>query len=295
MSKKSLSVSVIIPVYNAENFLERAVNSVINQKNVIEILLVEDGSKDDSYQTCLRIEKENPLIRVLSHENRTNKGGAATRNVGIYHAKGDWIQFLDADDQLLNGKIEGQLNLIQESTPFIVGNATDIFDNGRSNKRTFLKDAWGGVIGSKLGITSANLFKREYVTQVKGFDETYTSSDEYELMFKILKLNDNIVFDERYLTLIYSTSGSLTRSPERTKKIASDWIGLRESIKCFLESKNKFSLRYRYLYYGNLWLFKKNVCNEDVKFTNIYDFTYYYEKRFKIFIFSFLKKIKVVK
>ncbi len=293
MNKRS--VSVIIPVYNAENFLERAVKSVLNQKNVIEILLIEDGSQDDSYKTCINLERGNPLVKVLRHVMGVNKGGAASRNLGIFHSRGDWIQFLDADDELLEDKIGGQLNLISDSTPFIVGNAIDIFDNGRSNKRTFIKDAWGGLIGSKLGITSANLFNNRYLSQVKGFNEAYTSSDEYELMFKILQLNENVVFDERYLTKIHNTSGSLTRSPDKTIKIAADWIGLRENIKEYLITEHKFSVLYKYLFYGNLWSFKRNVCEQDIKFSNIYDFTFYFEKKIKIMAFSFLKKIRLIR
>lgn len=89
-------ISVIIPVYNVEKYIDRCVESVINQtyKN-LEIILVDDGSSDMSLHLCNKWEKEDKRVKVLSKEN----GGASTaRNAGIDSARGNYIMFVDSDD-----------------------------------------------------------------------------------------------------------------------------------------------------------------------------------------------------
>lgn len=89
-------VSVVVPVYNAASFLERTVESIRNQTlQNIEILLVDDGSKDASYEVCRSLARKDPRIRTFTEEN----GGAArARNLGIAGAKGRYIGFVDSDD-----------------------------------------------------------------------------------------------------------------------------------------------------------------------------------------------------
>ena len=91
-------VSVIIPVYNVEEYLCECVDSVINQtyKN-LEIILVDDGSTDSSGKICDDYAEKDERIRVI-HKN--NSGPSKTRNVGLEHAKGKYIYFLDSDDYI---------------------------------------------------------------------------------------------------------------------------------------------------------------------------------------------------
>lgn len=93
-----MEVSLIIPVYNSGQYLIKAVNSALLHSEIKEIILVEDGSKDDSYEICQKIALESPIIKLLRHENGENKGAGATRNLGILNATKDYISFLDADD-----------------------------------------------------------------------------------------------------------------------------------------------------------------------------------------------------
>jgi len=94
-----MQVSVIIPVFNAERFLPQAIQSALTQEEVREVLLIDDGSKDGSLETALMYARNQPLrIRVLRHPGGANRGPAATRNLGIAHARSEFISFLDADD-----------------------------------------------------------------------------------------------------------------------------------------------------------------------------------------------------
>ena len=96
---ENIQLSIVIPVYNAEKYLERCVNSIIELNNdKIEIILVNDGSKDSSLNVCLKLEKKYKYIKVFSQENR---GVGAARNLGINKCKGKYITFIDADDWIL--------------------------------------------------------------------------------------------------------------------------------------------------------------------------------------------------
>lgn len=104
-------ISIIIPVYNAEKFLDETINTVLNQtyKN-FELILVNDGSKDKSVDA---IKKYNDK-RIKLIDNKNNKGAALSRNDGIRKAKGRYICFLDADDLWNKEKLEKQINFMKE-------------------------------------------------------------------------------------------------------------------------------------------------------------------------------------
>ena len=86
---KEKLLSIVIPVYNAENYIENTVKSLLDQtyKN-LEVILVNDGSKDRSLEICEQLSKEDGRITVISKENG---GAASARNLGIKNAKGDYI------------------------------------------------------------------------------------------------------------------------------------------------------------------------------------------------------------
>ena len=93
-----MEVSVIIPAYNAEAFLERAVQSALQHPEVKELILVEDGSKDNTLQVCKNLTKTSSIIKVFQHPKAQNKGAGASRNLGINNATKEFVAFLDADD-----------------------------------------------------------------------------------------------------------------------------------------------------------------------------------------------------
>lgn len=97
-------VSIIIPVYNNENYISQCIESVENQtyKNY-EIIIIDDGSTDDSLKLCKKFEKRNDKIKVIS----INNGGVSNaRNIGIKNASGDYVCFIDSDDYVMPTYIE---------------------------------------------------------------------------------------------------------------------------------------------------------------------------------------------
>lgn len=97
-------ISIIIPVYNVEKFLLYCIRSVLRQSyNNLEIICVDDASQDSSLEILTRIAKEEKRIKII--RNRRNIGLAATRNVGLRAADGDYVLFLDSDDYLASDSI----------------------------------------------------------------------------------------------------------------------------------------------------------------------------------------------
>lgn len=100
-------VSVIVPIYNAAEYLDRCINSIVMQTyRKIELLLVDDGSTDQSAAMCTCWAKKDNRIRFYQQKNT---GVSAARNLGLDHAAGQFITFVDADDYLKLNHIEKML------------------------------------------------------------------------------------------------------------------------------------------------------------------------------------------
>ena len=98
------SLSIIIPVYNAESFINKAIESACGQPEVTEIVVVDDGSDDGTQKIVSQMLKTDDRIKVFHHENKLNKGRSASRNLGIQKSTGHYIAFLDADDYYLENR-----------------------------------------------------------------------------------------------------------------------------------------------------------------------------------------------
>lgn len=107
-----MKFSVIIPAYNAEKYIKKCINSVLCQEyNDIEIIVINDGSSDNTGEICKEFEKKNANVLYFSQENM---GQSVARNIGIKHATGDYIIFLDADDYMSVGSIEKICSKLEE-------------------------------------------------------------------------------------------------------------------------------------------------------------------------------------
>jgi len=95
-----------IPVYNAARFVPEAVESALAQPETAEVILIEDGSPDDSLAVCQALAEKFDKVRLLRHPYGINMGAAASRNLGMKHAQYDYIAFLDADDYYLPGRFK---------------------------------------------------------------------------------------------------------------------------------------------------------------------------------------------
>ena len=128
-------VSIIIPIYNVENYLEACLASVISQSYPnIEIICVMDGSSDRSDEIAMRFAHEDQRVRLI---HQTNQGLAVARNVGVAHSVGDFIFFLDSDDWLARDAIQNLLEIAVQNNCAVVSGSVTEFDEDTGKTKPY--------------------------------------------------------------------------------------------------------------------------------------------------------------
>lgn len=242
-----MKVSAVLPVFNAQSTLERAIKSLLIQPEVDQIILVNDGSSDGCQEICRRFAQEYDHVEVYSHQNGDNLGAPASRNLGLRYVKNAWVQFMDADDELLPGKIYSQLQLLKGDEALVIGNFT-MHHADRTELIFPLKDLWSGLISTRLGISVSNLWNAEWIRKAGGWDESLPNMQEYHLMFEIMKLNGRTVFSEGIFTNIYSQPNSITNSPNNLDVKRNNYFLFRQKVKDYLISIGEFNFKRRHYY-----------------------------------------------
>lgn len=137
MSKNEDLISIIMPAYNSEKYIEEAINSVLAQsyKNW-ELIVIDDGSLDDTRNIIIEYSQNDFRINLLSNEK--NIGVSAARNKGIEFAKGEWIAFLDSDDRWTPYKLKKQIETAEKyNAEFIFTGSSYIDEEGKPYKGIF--------------------------------------------------------------------------------------------------------------------------------------------------------------
>ncbi len=205
-------VSVIVPLYNAEKYIEETMESILNQtyKN-IEIVIVDDGSKDQSSSIVKNFKKKYPeQIKYISQENQ---GVSVARNTGIENANGEYISFLDSDDLWHSTKIEKQIESmhknnmnacycgfmnfyeetgekVENTTNFVKGNMTKAF-----------------LTHQVFAQTSTWIFKKSIVMNHNiRFTPGCSWGEDLEFLFKLMSVT-NVCYVDEYLTYYRILSG----------------------------------------------------------------------------------------
>lgn len=152
-------VSVIIPVYNCENYISKSVESVINQDiSEVEIILVDDGSTDDSLKVCESLSSKYSNIKVIYQEN---KGPGAARNTGLKVATGEYVTFLDGDDLLPKNIFNKIYSILKDSdSDIFIGNIL-CFNDVRTWYLPYMKD----VFLPKRMIKSGNFLEMQEINE----------------------------------------------------------------------------------------------------------------------------------
>ncbi|HWZ16318.1 MAG TPA: glycosyltransferase [Mucilaginibacter sp.] len=228
-------VSVIIPVYNAEKYLDSCILSVIGQTwPNIEIILVDDGSTDNSLNIIEKY-KEAGTVKAIQQKN---KGAAAARNAGLKQAKGIYIQFLDADDLLSPDKIEAQVGCLDGSLTHLAICKTVHFTEGENNIGNNEGDEWlhhdsnnpvdfliklyagkevlpgyGGMI-----TVHAWLTPRELIDKAGLWNEDLRLDDDGEFFCRVVLASEGIKFSEKGLNYYRKFTDTQSLSAQKTRK-----------------------------------------------------------------------------
>lgn len=187
-------ISVIIPVYKVEKYLHKCIESVLSQTYTdFELLLIDDGSPDNSGAICDEYAETDIRIRVY---HKQNGGVSSARNYGLDHAMGEWIIFLDGDDMFLPNALSCFIEAAMHyDGKVIIANFEIIEENGNirlccheKKKRVFtapLKAFWLRVFYSRPGNT---MIHKNVFQLIKGYDESLSYNEDYEFTLRILNL-----------------------------------------------------------------------------------------------------------
>ena len=234
-------ISIIIPVYNAERFLDRCLGSVLGQTyESIEVVAVNDGSKDGSLAVLRAYAEKDSRIHIVDQENA---GVATARNVGLANASGDYILFVDADDWIEKDMTASLLSLL-EGTPEadiavcagdpaehpgevvrVADPKVEIWNSGRQKKEFLTHQQLQGMLWNKL--IRASLF------QGLSFDRSVGYGEDAQIMWKVLSRCRNMVLTNQvyYHHVIEPTSISNQRFSPKKYSAVKVWREIEEDVR----------------------------------------------------------------
>ena len=196
-------ISIIVPIFKVEKYLRECLNSIINQtyKN-LEIILIDDGSPDNSGKICDEYAKKDKRIKVIHKEN---EGVSIARNIGIKSANGDYVTFIDSDDYVANNYIEILYKYFKEfNADLSICGVIDV-KNGEKirESKEFYKIADGRETLKELldekyfsCVIWAKMFKANIIKNYEFNPETKIAED-LELLYKLLPTLDKVVIDTK--------------------------------------------------------------------------------------------------
>lgn len=196
--------SVIIPVYNSDKYIERAVNSILKQRKDVEIVIVDNGSTDNSILICQELSRNNPSIALYSEHK---KGVSSARNKGIRMATSEWIVFLDSDDYLCDSFFDTLDKLIAKYDTSVVVYGYESSNYVRANGSSCLIHSDFNV-SEELIFYSSNYGWAVWTTAVKRnilvtnevfFDEQYSTAEEITWTIKLFSVVDKVLYSNSNL------------------------------------------------------------------------------------------------
>lgn len=246
---RKTKISVIIPTYNRARFIKRAISSVLCQTyQNFEIIVVDGPSTDNTQDIVKKIQDK----RIKYMRPKIQRGVSAARNAGIDQAKGEFIAFLDSDDEWLPEKLEKQMDVFENGDPGIGVVSTGFFIINKKNKlagivfpkyRGFLKKEIF-FANPRIG-TSTVLVKRECFKTVGQFDINLLTHEDLDLW---LRISEYFKFDfvSDSLVKYYMHDDNQSDNPEAMKGFNVVFQKLRDKI----EQNNKIKAAY-YFNFGN--------------------------------------------
>jgi len=213
---KSPKVSVVIPTYNREKILHKTIESVLQQTyQDFELIIVDDGSTDNTKMLVLEyVEQYKDQVHYVYQEH---KNAACARNIGIKHARGEYIAFLDSDDIWLPTKLEKQVNYLDQSDVGFVhtGRKLICLEKNRRHKmlprpETLARDTQHFLEG-KANIAMSVMVRTEVLSKVGLFDEGLITTQDCDLWCRITREFD-IGFIDEILMMSYKYEDSLSTS-----------------------------------------------------------------------------------
>lgn len=207
------TISAIIPTYNRADLILRSLKSVLAQtRPVTEVVVVDDGSTDNTRETLA------PYLDRITYIHQGNAGVSAARNRGAREARGEWLAFLDSDDEWLPGKIERQFQAIEANPQAILvygGARVREPDGSESEGRAIPDSELRTALRNGTAIaTSAAIVRRDVFLEAGGFDESLSFGEDWDLWLR-LKEHGAFLGVAEPLMLSHRSRDSLSNQVER--------------------------------------------------------------------------------
>lgn len=278
-------ISIVIPVYNAEKYIENCVKRIIAQKDIeFELILIDDGSKDNSLKICQEIAKQDNRIQVYT---QSNMGVSEARNHGVRKSKGDYIYFMDADDFLVENALKIITECLQKEEIDLfmfdykkirsekeIENNISIQELHKENRETALEKM---VVGNVGGFVWNKIYKRTIIEENDLiFDTKLNICEDLDFNIRYIMLCHKIASIDAKLYMYYQSNDSSYNKKDNMK-----WFSIKELIPKIesYETNTEISkkvienLKYEMLYSSCLAIAKNNA--NSIKYDDIEVFRQY--------------------
>ena len=266
-----LELSIIIPVYNVEKYLEECLNSISKIKDVnYEILIVNDGSPDNSQKIIEKFCENNNRAKFFIKDNG---GLSSARNYGLERAKGEYVWFVDSDDFINSNEFQKFYKGLEKDLEILIGNFQIFKNNNFSKEEKFLEDnivLSGKEILNKKGKTIIgktyvwrNLYNRRFLIDNKlYFKEKIVVEDQLFTILCLLKAK-KVKYLDNYIYYYRIREGSITTAPNRELFAKSSYKICEELLKSEKEINNLYWVKQMmFSHYTNyMKYFKKEILN----------------------------------
>ena len=210
MPKRTINISVLMPVYNCSQYVSAAVKGILNQTfKEFEFIIIDDGSTDGTEKIISGIKDKRIIYKKTKH-----KGTSAALNFGISIASGNWIARLDSDDLNVPSRLEKQVNFILSNPDVDILSSWSVYFKDPGKILFLLKEPIEhGDIYDYLNlhnpINSSSVIYRKSLIKKAKYNEEFTSNEDFELFFR---LRDEVKFHNipEFLTYTRIRSGSKT-------------------------------------------------------------------------------------
>lgn len=232
-------LSFIVPVYNVEHYLSRCINSLLHQgfeTGEYEIILVNDGSKDSSQHICENYVKENPNIYLY---NKENGGVSSARNLGLEHANGEFVVFIDADDYIIDNSYSYIFNSFVNKDVDIVRYWSTIVNeetlDNNDYKGNVLYKGFGLEFIKKYGLETfcvTSIYRRSYLLKNRIQFKKYLIGEDFLFASSVLLTNPSIVSTSCniYRYVKHNNTATTIRNKEHARKCVEDQLEINEDL-----------------------------------------------------------------
>lgn len=222
-----LRLSIIIPIYNADQYLKKCLKSIASQsyKN-FEVLLINDGSTDNTIHICEEFQIKDSRFKVF---NKKNGGSSSARNIGIEHAQGEWLYFVDADDELLPECLSVLINHTIKDTELVMCGYNRCNEEGEiigeRNKKVerfltiydTIKELYSSEENRYQGFLWCKLFKKSIINKynIHFNEQLYFNEDRLFIIQYLCKCTKDVIYDNTPIYNYYEHEGSAMSSLQK--------------------------------------------------------------------------------